>query len=139
MSDNMSSALYDDVITLGNSTVASCVTITNNTSPVSNGGIYITNTGTSTLSYPYATDTMSVDQTARTLKVQGSAEIDGKLIVGGKNIGEVLEKIEERLAILHPNTELEEKWENLRGLRKMYMELEAEIIEKEKIYNILKT
>lgn len=132
----MSSVLYDDVITLGNSTVASCVTITNNTSPVS---IYTTTTGTNTLSYPYITDTISVGHTTLPLKVHGDVEIDGALKVGGKNIGETLEKIEQRLAILHPNPELEEKWENLRGLRKMYMELEQEILEKEKIYNILKT
>ena len=36
------------------------------------------------------------------------------------------------------NEKLEEKWDNLRELRKQYMELEAEIIEKEKIWTILK-
>ena len=46
--------------------------------------------------------------------------------------------MEERLAILRPNEELEEKWEQLRGLRKLYMELEQEIIEKEKMWDILK-
>ena len=34
--------------------------------------------------------------------------------------------------------ELEQKWENLRGLRKAYMELEKEILEKEKVWAILK-
>ena len=58
--------------------------------------------------------------------------------IQGKSLKESLEKIEARLAILHPNEELEEKWEQLRGLRKMYMELEQEIIEKEKIWQILK-
>ena len=79
-----------------------------------------------------------------TLKVKGDAEFDsdvtvtGKLTIKGKSIVDSLERIEERLAILYPNEELEEKWENLRGLRKMYMELEAEIIEKEKMWAILK-
>jgi hypothetical protein len=50
----------------------------------------------------------------------------------------MFEKIEERLAILHPNEALEEKWEDLRNLRKAYIELEAEIIEKEKMWAILK-
>lgn len=78
------------------------------------------------------------------LKVKGDAEfeadvtITGKLTIKGKSIVDSLERIEERLAILRPNEELEEKWENLRGLRKMYMELEAEIIEKEKMWAILK-
>jgi hypothetical protein len=60
------------------------------------------------------------------------------LTIQGKSLKDSLDRIEERLAILHPNEELEEKWENLRGLRKMYMELEAEIIEKEKMWSILK-
>jgi hypothetical protein len=42
------------------------------------------------------------------------------------------------LAILHPNPELEEKWDNLRALRNAYMELEAEIKEKESMWSILK-
>lgn len=73
-----------------------------------------------------------------TLEVKGDANFEGDIKVKGKSINESLERIEERLAILHPNEELEEKWEQLRGLRKMYMELEAEIIEKEKIWKILK-
>jgi hypothetical protein len=73
-----------------------------------------------------------------TLKVQGDADFEGDLKLQGKSLKDSLDKIEERLAILRPNDELEEKWENLRGLRKMYMELEAEIIEKEKMWAILK-
>jgi hypothetical protein len=53
-------------------------------------------------------------------------------------LSEVLDNIESRLAILHPNKELEEKWENLRSLREAYVELEREIIEKEKMWSILK-
>lgn len=73
-----------------------------------------------------------------TLSVKGNADISGDLKVGGKSIVDSLERIEERLAILRPNDELEEKWENLRGLRKAYMELEKEILEKEKMWDILK-
>lgn len=76
--------------------------------------------------------------TPNTLQVKGDAEFEGDLKIKGKSLKDSLDKIEERLAILHPNEELEEKWENLRGLRKMYMELEAEIIEKEKMWSILK-
>lgn len=73
-----------------------------------------------------------------TLKVQGDADIDGDLKIKGKSINNSLERIEERLAILRPNEELEKKWDNLRELRKQYMELEQEIIEKEKMWAILK-
>ena len=76
--------------------------------------------------------------TGNTLTVKGDANIEGELTIKGKNLSEVLENIESRLAILHPNKELEEKWENLRGLRQAYVELEREIIEKEKMWAILK-
>lgn len=86
------------------------------------------------------TDTLSGTTTieSKALTVKGDAEFEGDVKIKGKSIAESLEKIEERLAILHPNEELEEKWGQLRGLRKMYMELEAEIKEKEQIWNVLK-
>lgn len=78
------------------------------------------------------------------LDVKGDAEIHGKLKVGGKDIGELmeklesgLEKIEERLAILHHNVELEDKWKDLKALGEQYRELEKYIIEKEKMWEIL--
>jgi hypothetical protein len=72
------------------------------------------------------------------LIVNGDATIEGELTINGVKLSERLDKIDERLGILHPNEELEDKWENLRGLRKAYMELEAEIKEKEKVWDILK-
>lgn len=71
------------------------------------------------------------------LDVLGDAHISGKLYTGGRDIGETLDKIEERLAILKPNLELESRWEQLRELRKQYLELEAEILQKEEVYRIL--
>ena len=56
----------------------------------------------------------------------------------GVKLSETLAKIEERLAILHPNPKLEDKWDELKELGKRYKELEQEIIEKEKIWTILK-
>ena len=104
------------------------------TTPNTGTGI---NWGTTTGSgmYTIATDP---NLNGATLKVQGDADFEGDLKLKGKSLKDSLEAIEERLAILRPNDELEEKWENLRGLRKMYMELEAEIIEKEKMWAILK-
>ena len=78
------------------------------------------------------------------LHVRGDAEFEGDvtfqgdIAIKGKSIKESLLAIEERLAILRPNEALEKKWDNLRELRKQYMELEAEIIEKEKMWDILK-
>jgi len=72
------------------------------------------------------------------LKVQGDAEFEGDVKIKGKSIAETLDKIEARLAILHPNEKLETKWEELKALGDKYRELEKEIIEKEKMWNILK-
>ena len=72
------------------------------------------------------------------LQVKGDANFEGDVKIKGKSIADSLERIEAQLAILRPNEELEEKWEQLRGLRKAYMELEAEIIEKQKMWDILK-
>ena len=102
------------------------------------GQIY-TATGTGGFDWAnISTITSSTDIKGTTLKVKGDAEFDGDVTIKGKNLTDSLERIEERLAILRPNEELESKWENLRGLRKAYMELEAEIIEKEKVWAILK-
>lgn len=74
----------------------------------------------------------------QTLTVEGDSEFKGDVKIKGKSLLDKLESIEAKLAILHPNPELEEKWENLRGLRKMYMDLEKEILEQEKMWAILK-
>ena len=74
----------------------------------------------------------------KTLQVKGDAEFEGDVKIGGKSIVDSLEKIEEKLAILRPNEELESKWEELRELRNKYVQLEKEIIEKEKMWDILK-
>lgn len=88
--------------------------------------------------YPYIIQDNTLSENNKTLKVSGNAEINGDLTINGKSIKQSLEKIEERLAILNPNEELEERWENLRNLRKAYIELEAELKEKEKVWKILK-
>lgn len=62
----------------------------------------------------------------------------GDIKIGGKSLSEAIEKIEERLGILHPNPDLEDRWEQLKELRKQYQELEKELLEKEKMWKILK-
>ena len=92
--------------------------------------------GNTDLNYDWNT-TLSTSMAPDTLNVKGNANFEGDIIIQGKSLGDTLASIESRLAILHPNIELEEKWENLRGLRQAYVELEREIIEKEKMWAIL--
>ena len=91
-----------------------------------------TNTGWANLSLA------DPDLQGSTLSVKGDADFEGDVTIKGKSLTGMIEKIEERLAILHPNEKLEEKWDELKELSKRYKELEAEIIEKEKIWAILK-
>jgi hypothetical protein len=86
---------------------------------------------------PYA-DVIIGSNGTSTLRVKGNAEFEGDIKLNGKSLDETLTKIEERLAILHANPKLEEKWEKLKELGKQYRELETDIIEKEKIWSILK-
>lgn len=87
----------------------------------------------------YGNFTFTKDAAAPTsLQVLGDAEIEGDLKIKGKSIAESLKNIEQRLNILHPNEELEAKWEKLKMLGDAYRKLEAEIIEKELIWETLK-
>ena len=74
----------------------------------------------------------------QSLSVRGDAEFEGDIKLKGKSLSETLDKIEQRLAILHPNKELEHKWEKLKELGNAYRALEKDIIEKEKIWETLK-
>jgi len=119
------------------------VVTTNNTS-----GVYVNNiTSGSSGQFLYSngtgpawndTITLSTTSTPNTLHVKGDAEFEGDIKLNGKSLNDTLSKLEERLAILHPNERLEEKWVKLKELRKQYMELETDILEKEKIMEILK-
>ena len=103
------------------------VTIPNTTS----NGIYWGLNGTSNV--------ISTDPSLKgnSLSVKGNADFEGEITIKGKNLSEMLEKIDERLAILHPNPKLEDKWDELKELGKRYRELEQELIEKERVWAIL--
>ncbi len=101
--------------------------------------IYTTNVGSpgQTLTWN-GTNPVWATPSTTPLKVNGDAEIDGDIKVKGKSLSEAIENIEKRLAILHPNEKLEEKWEELKALGERYRELEKDILEKEKIWEIIK-
>ena len=107
-------------------------------------GHYTMTSGTSTIPYTYTTTgtnavwtqtnsgTMHIDADGLTMKEGADIKI------GGKSLTQAIEKIEERLGILRPNAALEERWDKLKDLRRQYMEMEKDILEKEKIMKILK-
>ena len=129
---------------------ASTITWAANTTSIigntgASGQVYTTN-GTGGISWGNLNGTtttwgaISQDENLKgnTLSVKGNADFDGEVTIKGKSLTDMFEKIEERLAILHPNPKLEDKWDELKELGKRYKELEAEIIEKEAMWAILK-
>lgn len=58
--------------------------------------------------------------------------------VNGKSLGGAIDAIEQRLAILHPNPEIEKEWEELKQLGDQYRKLEAEIKAKIQVWDVLK-
>ena len=138
--NDMTITLGSGTNTLGSATNGTyTITQTNNTAPIYNTtpsynwNTITTGTGIDTITL---SDWSTVQPS--TLEVKGDANFEGDIKIKGKSLVDSLEKIEEKLAILRPNEQLEEKWEELRNLRKQYMELEKEIVEKEKMWDILK-
>jgi hypothetical protein len=103
-------------------------------STITNGSSY--NLGTS-----WSQDYSFNNVTSGNVHISGGGitmEPKADIKIGDRSLKEFMDSVEQRLGILRPNPELEDKWENLKGLRKAYMDLEAEILEKEKMWNILK-
>jgi len=122
------------IVTNHSTAIPNIVTITSpNTVP--NYGFYTNTSGTTGVN---PTWTINPHTTNNQLTVKGDAEFEGEITIKGKNLSDMFEKIEERLAILRPNEELEKRWEDLRALRNAYTKLEADLIEKEKAWAILK-
>ena len=135
------SVLSGSIYTLNTMASSTVVTTPNSGTYISgsgNGGfVYATNT-----TAPSWCDTIQLGNDSLTgagvLNVKGDAEFEGDVFIKGKSLTDTLSKIEERLAILHPNEKLEQKWDELKELGRLYRELEKDILEKEKIVEILK-
>ena len=125
---NYNNTMIGDSFSTVSTVTTGIVTIPNNTS----NGLYWGLNGTS--------NTIIADPSLKgnSLSVKGDADFEGEVTIKGKSLTGMIEKIEERLAILHPNPKLEDRWDELKELGKRYKELEAEIIEKEKVWAILK-
>ena len=110
------------------STKHSNTTISSNGLSSGSGYTYTTGTGGGN---PWATNT--------TLR-GGQLELEGKdadVVIDGKSLLKTLQALEERLNILVPNTELEREWNELKTLGENYRKLEADLIEKSRMWQAL--
>ena len=103
-------------------------------------GTSITVPSSVTWSQGYSTNSTWSNTTANVnIDTDGiSIKEGGDIKIAGKSLSDAIEKIEARLGILNPNPELEERWDQLKALRKQYIELEKDLLEKEKLMKILK-
>lgn len=70
--------------------------------------------------------------------IGGDLKVTGDIDVGGGSLGARIDRIEARLAILRIRPDLEERWQQLRELGDQYRQLEAELIERDFIFEQLK-
>ena len=132
---NIGSSMGTDTITLNNTLWSGSITspyVTTTTVP--NGGSgYTIASGAGTYNWNNTTPTTVQINTDGLTMATGT-----DIIVGGKSLTKAIEQIEERLCILHPNPALEERWDRLKELRQQYIEMEKDLLEKEKLMKILK-
>jgi hypothetical protein len=105
-----------------------------------NHGVGVTNTDLSKSVTNNSVNWQSIDNNSfqdSKLRVRGTAIFESDVIIKGRSLDDTLAKIEERLAILRSNPELEDKWHELKELGDKYRVLEAEIIAKQKMWDIL--
>jgi hypothetical protein len=127
--------LYNNTVIGGGYTVGTGMNFPNNVT--TNAGPYTVSNGTSGINWganitasPWATTaspTIQLDGEGADIKINGWSLIDA------------IQKIEERLNILHPNTELETEWDELKELGDRYRELEAKLKEQSEMWTKLKS
>jgi len=75
------------------------------------------------------------------IKIEGGdLEVNnGDIKIDNLSLRDFMNKIEQRLEILRPNIEIEDRWQELKELGDRYRKLECEILEKEKMWGTLRT
>ena len=76
-----------------------------------------------------------------TMNQSGKVHITGEnadLVIGEKSMRDWMERVEERLNILHPNAKLEAEWKELKSLGEQYRRLEQHIKDKQATWDRLK-
>lgn len=107
------------------------ITLPNMDDTISFDSVYTTGTG------GYSFDNFynpGIDVTAGDLKIHD----EGDIKVGDRSLKEFMNKVEERMNILHINPELENQWGELKKLGDEYRQLERELLEKNRMWETLK-
>jgi len=81
--------------------------------------------------------------TANTLNVptSGRMELRGNqadIVINGVSLNATLQLIQDRLNMLQPNCELEADWDQLRAIGEQYRDLEKQLMEKQRAWDLLR-
>ena len=112
-------------------------------SPIIGGAVYTTSSGIGAYTTNITNATYDAKNTSYGFSVSGDSRFDGTTNFNGPisfndvDLAKILKKVEERLAILEFNPELEQRWEELRKAREHYLALEQEINAKEKVWQTI--
>ena len=98
-----------------------------------------TNTVINPINTVYSTNTNVTGFPWSMQEVKSKVQITSEdIFIDGQGLSERLGKIEKRLDILVVNPALEQKYEQLKKLGEEYRQLEKELLEKDKVLDILK-
>jgi len=111
-------------------------------SPYTNSNSTVTITGGTNILDSLSTDSFTLNSNWDT-SYSDNITIGGQTITESKlkaldGLQDWQEEVNKKLAILQPNSELEEQWTELKEIRERYVKLEKELIEKNKVWAILK-
>lgn len=105
-------------------------------------GIYSNTNPTSGFTYSTTAATWATISATETIpnavQINGDAVFKGNITWQDRDMREWFESVEARLAILKPNPKLEAEWLELAELRQRYVELERRLLEKQRVFDILK-
>ena len=115
-----------------NGTTYSNISLNGSPFTFSNTAGHVWTTGTTS---PYTVNSPYTMNQSGKVVIQGD---NADLVIGEKSMRDWMERVEERLNILTPNTKLEEEWEELRALGEQYRQLEQHIKNKQATWDRLK-
>lgn len=128
----------DDTITLSNYPWSNASLTT---SSITGGGYTVPNVTINSGTYSLGGAGAGININPWATNTSSKIKLDGEgadIEVNGWSLIDAIQKIEERLNILHPNTELETEWEELRTLGEQYRKLEQHIKDKQATWDKLK-
>jgi len=114
-----------------NTTTAARAGISPSQNIVANGGVA---TGSLRPSHWSTTNTLNVPTSGR-MELRGN---QADIVINDVSLNDTLRSIQDRLNMLQPNTALEAEWDQLRELGEQYRNLEKQLIQKQRAWDLLR-